>query len=274
MAIDSQQNLKMTDSSRQYLLKNLQQARNLVTLAGKGLESTSREDLESANTVYTDAVNQVAELKREYEEGLPEEKLSRCPFSGEVLIMPIDSFGLDGPWWESENGARPAGSQLASLFAFSGAINLGDTVPHTPFICKPGPEVPFVNPRLLTEPAVKAVVSSISIGKYQGYLIAYFSENIPFNIPRVNSWGLNYYVANNQHGKGYRDQTYETAGEYDFELEPWIRAGKLLWIAPGDGNLMLRSTVSRCPYLQLQGRQYPVGLLEGEIWNALIDELK
>jgi hypothetical protein len=39
--------------------------------------------------------------------------------------------------------------------------------------------------------------------------------------------------------------------EYDFDLAPWIRKGKLLWIAPDDPTFTLRSFVARCPYIDL-----------------------
>lgn len=274
MAPDIHHKKQMTISSRQHLLKNIQQARDLVRLTAQGVENAEKADSEAANLAYENTIIQVTQLIREYEERIPSEQLSRCPFTGEELILAIDNFGLDGPWWEAENSARPVDRNTPSLFAYSGAIRLDDAVPHTPFLCKPGPEIPFVTPRILAEPAIKAVLSSVSIGDYPGYLVAYFSDNIPFDIQRVNSWGLNYYAAEDALGRGYRDKTFDMAKEYDFELEPWIRAGKLLWIAPGDDNLMLRSTVARCPYLQLYGRQYPVGILEGEIWNSLIDELE
>ncbi len=60
------------------------------------------------------------------------------------------------------------------------------------------------------------------------------------------------------------DHPYEPA--WDFELAPWIQAGKLLWIAPGDDALALRSDVDACPYLALPGHRGITRLQDGEAW--------
>ena len=50
-----------------------------------------------------------------------------------------------------------------------------------------------------------------------------------------------------------RYESYETPECRDFDLARWIEAGKLSWIAPGDGTLALRMTTAACPYLGLTG---------------------
>jgi len=39
----------------------------------------------------------------------------------------------------------------------------------------------------------------------------------------------------------------------DFDLGPWITAGRLAWVAPGDPTVHLERTASTCPYLGLPG---------------------
>ena len=58
--------------------------------------------------------------------------------------------------------------------------------------------------------------------------------------------------------------------DFDYDLELYIRTGRLLWIAPGDETLTLRSTVEGCPFLGLPGMRHPVGLRDGVIWDSLV----
>jgi len=260
---------QMTMESRNHLLENIKNARQLVRLTGDTLETTGEQ--ERANIAYENAIGQLMELNLKYESGLPRVNLSRCPFTGELLSLAVDTFGFDGPWWDAEAGTRPVEPALPTLFAYTGAVQLEGTVPITPFLCKPGPEQPFVNPRLLSEPNIKAVISTIRIGGQRAFFIAYYSENTPFDILRINSWGLNYYYAEDAYGGGYQGKSFDTEYEYDFNLGPWISRGKLLWIEQEDISLRLHSTFRQCQYLNLEGRKYPVGLFNGEKWNSLIE---
>lgn len=271
--MNKKKNHQMTMDNRRYLLENIKNARQLTTLAASALETVADLQKEAANIAFENATNNLWQLKQEYEAGLPRIKLSRCPFTGKIVTLAIDIFGLDGLWWDSEIGIRPIKETMPSLFAFTGAIQLDDNnLPTTSFVCKPGPAVPFVTPRLLVEPGIKVVVSTTQIGNWKAFFIAYFSENIPHDILRINDWGLNHYVAEDIHGTGYHGKSFDILSDYDFNLEPWLRAGKLLWIEADDTTLRLRSTIGRCPYTNLQGRKTPVGLYNGKIWNSLIDQ--
>jgi hypothetical protein len=218
---------------------------------------------------FADAVRGVEADYERYESGLPRVAISRCPFSGGVVSMAMDTFGLDGPWWNSQVPARPVEDLARTVFAVTGAVAFGTQVPITPFVCKPGPGAPYVVPRLLVYPEIKAVVSSLRIGAMQAYAILYFSEDPPLDVYRVNTWGLDRYRATTAFGEGYSAQIFESEIDFDYDLEFYVRTGRLLWIAPGDEGLMLRSVVTDCPYIGLEGRRYPVGILDGKMWNCM-----
>lgn len=208
----------------------------------------------------------VSTLLAEYVAGVPVVALSRCPFTGEVMHHSLDHYGLDGLWWDYLAPARPEEQLPATYFAVTGAVRLGSDVRNTPFLCKPGPEVPFVLPRLLQHPSMVAVLFSLPVGGHQGYAIAYFADPMPWDLPRVNSWGANEYRFVDQEGVTGWDAQPEKLEEFDFELEPWLTAGRLRWIAPGDQSMTIREGVQGCPYLGLKGRRTVTRIQHGKVW--------
>jgi len=217
-----------------------------------------------------EAHRRVMALYDAYQDGLPWPAISRCPFSGRVIRQPIDTFGLDGPWWDHERPARPIVDQTDTLFAVTGAVHIEGEPPVTPFLCKPGPGAPYVAPRLFASPEVRAVVSSLLVGRHIAYPVIYFAQDTPWDLARINTWGLDHYSAELPHGEGYSVSVADDPRDFDFDLEFYIRSGRLLWIAPGDETLTLRSTVEACPYLGLPGSRRPVGLRDGVMWDSLV----
>jgi len=213
----------------------------------------------------------VSDLYEEYEKGVPVVALSRCPFTGVEAWHSIDSYGIDGPWWDYERPARPVEDLPNTYFALAGALKLSGELVNGPFLCKPGPEVPYVIPRLLARPEIKAVIFTTPVGSHMAFPIFYFAEPMPWDIVRTNTWGTNSYSAETIYGEGYWQQTYDIKRDFDFELEKWIRAGKLLWIAPEDDTMTLQSIIGRCPYIGISGRRYPVCIQAGRVWSSMID---
>lgn len=211
------------------------------------------------------------QLKERYLESLPVIKVSRCPFSGIEYSLPIDAEGLDGPWWDYDWPERMDNQPHDTFFALDGALKLGGSPEWAPFFCSPGPELPFVLPRLLKFVQVKAVLSSLKIGSHQGYVMVYYAEPMLEGELRVNDWGTGRYWE-----PGHLLPERWTAGdyvsidpnpdEYDFDLEPWIKAGKLFWISPEDETLTLHGHVAGCPYLNLSGQARLQYIHKGEIW--------
>ena len=178
----------------------------------------------------------------------------------------IDHFGLDGLWWSYHAACRPVEQMPATYFAMAGALQLAGPPPWFPFLCRPGPEVPFVVPRILRHPAVKAVLSTGSIGEHQGYAITYFAKPIPYDFPRINTWGAHSYKFIDENGQIRLGSEPDNPSDMDFDLAPWISNGKLLWIAPGDTTLTLRDRESECPYLGLDGSRKITCIQKGKVW--------
>jgi hypothetical protein len=211
-----------------------------------------------------DLLGRAAALEARYEAALPVPAIARDPYSAEPLTYPIDTGGLDGLWWRYDSPVRPPEEDELpdGVFALTGALRLGDRIEQFPFLCKPGPEAPFVIPRILAHDTVRAVVSELPVGPHTGYAIVYFSNDPP-EIPRFNTWGTDLYVT-------YRgwDSVVEDAEPLDFDLEPWVESEKLLWIAPGDSTLELRAGTNGCPYLDLPGRRNFVRIQAGRVTDG------
>lgn len=215
---------------------------------------------------------EIQELLSAYLDGLPVRALSRCPFTGEVLSMAIDDFGIDGLWWNDSAPKRPENKLPETYFAIDGAMKLEGETENAPFLCSPGPDVPFVLPGLLEFTQVRAVISTIKIGRHTAFPIVYYADPMLYGVMRVNDWGTEQYW---DESSIFPEMT--TAGQYislvpdvegyDFDLAPWIRSGKLLWIAPGDETLTLHGHVKGCPYLDLQGSRMPKYIQNGKVWE-------
>ncbi|WP_028307974.1 hypothetical protein [Desulfitibacter alkalitolerans] len=236
-------------------------------------EHDSQEQLEQLSA-------EMAALAQDYLALVPMRKLSRCPFTGEALTIPIDDQGLDGLWWNNERPMRPSAALSNTYFALDGALKLQGVVEVFPFICAPGPDVPYVIPRLLgAYVQVKAVISSFKVGTHTAYAVTYFADPPLDSVMRVNDWGANYYWESGTPfpemlSPGQRIQLTPDPQEWDFDLAPWIKAGKLLWIAPEDELLVLRSTIYDCPYLSLPGSRKPKYIQNGKFWELTEEHLE
>ncbi len=242
------------------------------------LHEDGEEQEDEALRAQLDALgDKASELISRYLEGLPLRRLSRCPFTGEILSMKIDDFGLDGFFWNNMGPRRPEQEFPASYFAMDGALKLEGAPEKSPILCSPGPDIPYVLPRLLQHDEIKAVISGINIGPHTAYLIIYYADPMPEGIIRVNDWGTEQYFepgnpADDFFGQGPFVNASAEPYEMDFELEAWIKAGKLLWIVPGDENLILHGHAAHCPYLNLPGSRNLKYIQNGEVWEFDLDE--
>jgi hypothetical protein len=207
----------------------------------------------------------VMEVNRRYRELLPEVTVARCPYSGDLVRWPIDVAGLDGPFWDYVRSVRrPPSSLPRAWLAMTGAMRLATPVEHPPFAVVPGPGVPFVVPRVLDGPDVRAVIAEVPVGRHTGWAITYFGPG-PEGVPLVNLWGRNTYpVVEDGVNRGW-DQIRPRVSQYDFELTGWLRSGKLLWIEPGDESASLRSGPDGCPYVDLPGERKITLIANGAI---------
>lgn len=260
------------NKQRDYLLSAYKNVMLLLDYAWQDSDAAddrAREDLEACRQRLSDCAN---DLRQAYREGLPFVELSRCPISGEVLHHSLDIYGLDGLWWNNRNPIRPTEHSCRTMLAFTGAMKLDKDLEFANFLVKPGPGAAFVIPRLLSLEGVRAVVSSVMVGRHIGYVIAYFADPFPENVQRANDWGKeNYQVLANDGRIGW-DEADEIEDDYDFDLAPWIEQGKLRWIAPGDSELNLKSGIEDCPYIDLEGVREIQRVQEGELWYPSLIE--
>lgn len=209
--------------------------------------------------------NRVRDVNHRYRALLPEVVVARCPDSGEPVRWPIDVFGLDGRFWDYVNSIRrPPEALPPGWLAMTGALRPADELEHPPFAVVPGPDVPFVVPRILDNPGVRAVIAEVRVGGHTGWAISYFGPK-PEGVPLVNLWGANTYPV-------YRDGVNRgwawdrpRVSQYDFGLAPWLRAGKVLWLEPGDESLTLREGLEGCPFVGLDGRRLITVIANGVI---------
>lgn len=233
----------------------------------------NRAALEQFETVRTVTPAQAAtltrlqrrqgELLRAYRDGLPRVPLARCPFSNELYTAACDVFGLDGPWWDYYNTQRPHEEPPSHWVALTGALRPVATLEKAPFLALPGPAAPYVIPRVLQHDAVRAVLHAFRVGAHTAFAITYFATHWPEGVQMPNLWGTDCYRVHLANGDTGWYTTYETPGSRDFDLAPWLTAGKLLWIAPGDATLALRATVPDCPFVGLPGTRDEQRLCDG-----------
>lgn len=203
-----------------------------------------------------------ARAAQAYLDALPARAVSRCPFSGAEVAITIDDAGLDGPWWRYDMPLRPADAAPPTLIGTMGAVHLTEAVERAPFLAMPGPGAPFVLPRLMAEPSVVAVISSIPVGAHQGYLIAYFAP-APVPLDPPDTWGAN---AATRPGGGW-SQAADDDETYDYDIEPWVKSGRVRWIAPEDATLTVRQGMDGCPYIGMTGTRQVQCVQEGEVWS-------
>lgn len=194
-------------------------------------------------------------LRDAYEAALPRVAFARCPFTGVVFTHTLDTAGLDGLWWQYDLPIRGLdGERPPTYFAMTGAVALSGRAEPAPFDRKPGPEVPFVVARMLLHDDVKAVIQQLPVGKHTAYAITYFAQPVPPMLQRFNEWGASHYTYETATDPELWDETEEETELLDVDLARWIDSGDLLWIAPGDTTLALRSTSADCPYVGLKGK--------------------
>jgi hypothetical protein len=208
----------------------------------------------------------ITEIIRRYRELLPDVTVARCTDGGELVRWPIDTFGLDGWFWRYDATiSRTPEALPAPWLAMTGAMSLSEPVEETPYLAIPGPGVPFVVPRILRNPGVRAVIAQVAVGRHTGWAITYFGP-LDRNTDLVNVWGTDTYPVHDDDGKwlGW-NSALNKVSDYDFELAGWLASGQLLWIAPGDDSAALRSGVDDCPFVGLAGPRKIAMVEEGKV---------
>lgn len=217
-----------------------------LAIAGKSLPADLVQKLDVLDSTLID-------LRQRYSEGLPFLPISRCPFTNQVVYHSLDPFGIDGLWWNYEAPVRPVESFPPTVHSITGALHINGEVGPVPFLCVPGPGVPYVLPEILSHDDVTAVLSSLPIGNHTGYVILYFTRSSGIGIPRANNWGMDHWELPGTGGSLEWGEGISGVQQADFNLAPWIEKKKLLWIAKDDGACALHSGTAGCPYSGLDG---------------------
>jgi hypothetical protein len=213
-------------------------------------------------------------LQAWYRGWVPRIPVARCPHTDQVAAFPIDTVDLDGWFWEYERPVRPYHWNELPLtwLAMTGAIQLREPLASAPFEARPGPEVPYVIPRILNHrDDVRAVINQVPVGPHTGWAITYFTLK-QIHAKLVSTWGQATYHWRSDDGEwhwedgGWTSQYFDFRyGDNDYDLAPWLRSGKLLWIAPGDQGLILRTGEAGCPYTDIAGSRHMSHIRHGQI---------
>jgi len=231
-------------------------------------KNTAMPESGPASATPDDVMRRLAEMRAEYEAHVPVLPLSRCPFTGRAVYHSIDPYGIDGLWWSYESPVRPVESLPSRYLAFSGSMKLVLPFENSPFLCKPGPGSPFVQPRILHNERVKAVISTLPIGNHRGFPVFYFADPVQKGMGVTNDWGMSFWQHHDPDGTPQWMSVTENEREYDFNLKPWVTSGKLLWIAPGDRTMTLRTGLKDCPFTGLGGEEKNQRIQYGKVWTS------
>ncbi len=226
-------------------------------------EEGSEELFDQASQLF----DQARELERDYFDRLPRIPLSCCPYDHKPLVRTFDPYGLDGPWWEPD--ATPEESPPCTHFCvLRGALNYNGNRPVAGRReVHPGPEVPYVIPRLLEMPGMVAVIGRVEMANgYIAYPIAYFAEKRPPVQELVPDWPRTILTYETQLGeRGWKTDE----DPWDFDLKPWLQSGKLKWCPPDSGNTTISDEPpEKCPYLDLPGRRVRIVVQGNQSWEA------
>lgn len=240
----------MTVEEREQLLRKFDRAVDDLARAAKERPAPNYHSLKPEK-------NAIAALQKEYFERLPRIDLSRCPFCEAVMTHSFDPWGLDGLWWQSRRSMTVQEPKHCEHFRLLlGAVNLNGKPPHAGrYGSTPGPEVPYVIPRILNLPTMTAVVAAVPLAcGYTAFPIAYFSQVRPPTGSLTQPWTKQQYAFQDDHG---RPCWSISTDPWDFNLEPWVRCGKLKWIEPDDPDRKIHQggDGSAFPYLNLPGRR-------------------
>lgn len=200
---------------------------------------------------------------RAYFRALPLVPMSRCPICRTRFAHCFDLFGFSGFWWHEDLQPSKLRSQACAHFGvLQGAVRLArDANVRIRWVtgkekyiveARIGPDAPFVIPRVLDQPGIVAVVSSIEMKDgHLAFPVVYFIQGPLRGHLLTHAWRQVSYGWSEGGGHAWRVDT----DPWDFDLEPWIQRDKLLWIEPGDARWQLRTSRSRkrCPFLGLDG---------------------
>jgi hypothetical protein len=244
------------------------EARDLILAGVSEIQAKFREGSRASPPMPYAVRSQLIEQKRDlldqYFEQLPRYVFGRCPICNLLLEQVFDLWGLDGFWWQEQlSGQCPKPIACEHFRVLTGALNLNDQPPVGGEVeSHPGPEVPYVIPKVLELPTMVAVISSILMKNgYTAYPISYFSKDQPPTSALANPWRMT--SCNFTTVTGEPAFTYLT-DPWDFELLPWVAKDKIKWIDLGDDqSILISGPADKCPYVDLKGLHQQQTIVNG-----------
>lgn len=201
-------------------------------------------------------------LQALYFDRLPRLPVSCCPYDGKPLYRTFDPYGLDGPWWRPD--ATPEEAPACPHFCvLRGAVHYQGRSPQAgDFEVHPGPEVPYVIPRLLEMDGMIAVIAQLEMENgFLAYTITYFAERRPPPQDLTAGWARTVHAYTTQLGEAGWSVPNDV---WDFDLQPWLEKGKIRWCPPGSDNTFLSTDPpDQCPYVNLPGTRQRI-VVEGD----------
>jgi hypothetical protein len=218
------------------------------------------------------ADTQMDQLERQYYASLPVVNLTCCPFDHLPLRRTFDPHGVNGFWWKvGRSTSEPPACEHYCLLR--GAVSYqGLAVPGTGswWEMQPGPEVPYVIPRVLSLDGMVAVMGRVEMTSgYVAYPIGYFSAAPQHPEDLAAAWCQNNHSYISRAGQA----AWRTDNDpWDFDLQPWIDAGKVLWCPPGSSNTIVVGPPEPCPYLNLPGERRPFLITESKAFPVALPD--
>jgi len=230
-------------------------------------DAAERGDMEA----YEAAEALIRQEEERYSAGLPRVVMSCCPLDGKPLVRSFDPFGLDGDWWRPDF-PRPDPAPCRHFCALRGAVHFrGFRRVAGDFEVSTGPEVPYVIPRILSMPSMRAVIGEVPMETgYAAYTVGYFAETRPPAQELTCDWPGQTHSYRTAMGEvGWKPAN----DPWDFDLRPWLEGRKLLWtMRDTDNRVISADAPETCPYLNVEGDRYSIGVKDDSFWsNGLPD---
>jgi hypothetical protein len=190
-------------------------------------------------------------MRDEYFARLPQVIVGRCPFTSSLATVGLDIYGLDGPAW-CVNAPVPPAQGGPHLVTYLGALHLNGNspdgaAPGNSDEILPGPEVPFIVPRLLRNPAVRCVISSCAMDPFTIYFMAYFAQPPLLGQELHQEWLRTTYW----YSEGGRNLWYSANDTWDF----------------GDTKYnLLPASDSKFPFTGIDGVKVPRSIRQGKVY--------
>jgi hypothetical protein len=223
----------------------------------KHKDQSWRELEKKRNALYV----QIEPLVEKYWDILPAVELSGCPYCNQKLSRLFDPVDLNGFWWmDRTQRPRPQPDCCAHFCLLTGSLNFNN-LPAVGglFECLPGPDAPYVIPRILELPSMKAVVSCIEMQcGYHAYSVAYFAQNPPAQQDLTHSWAQKVFHFKDKDGNKGWDIRQDA---FDYALASWIKLGKLLVYSQG----RLIQDMAQADFLNIKGNCRPQSVIDNQL---------